>query len=168
MLLQRVLGVFRLSVLTFEDIEHDRKAIWQAFAVVSVVALAASLGSSLLSSFQSAGFLTSFIVTLAWIFISWFLWALATYLVGTLAFGLNASLPEMMRVLGFAYAPLVLSVIPCVGPLVGGLWALAAGFIAVRHGLDLDDIKTAVTILVGFMVYILGWAVVYRFLGLAF
>jgi len=168
MFLQRVLGVFKLNVMTFENIEHDRKAFGQALAVILVVAVAAALGSGFLSGFQQASFLTSFTVAFIWIFVSWFLWALSTYLVGTVIFDGKATLPEMMRVIGFAYAPLVLSIFPMVGSLVGGLWALAAGFIAIRQGLDLDDIKTAVTIVVGFLVYLIGWALVYRFLGLSF
>jgi hypothetical protein len=68
-----------------------------------------------------------------------------------------------MRTIGFAYAPMMLSVFPCIGSLAGGIWALAAGFIAVRQGLDLDDIKTAITVAIGFLVYVLG-RVLFNFL----
>ena len=66
---------------------------------------------------------------------------------------------EMMRVLGFAYAPQVLSIIPCIGWLVGSIWSLIAAFIAVRQGLDLDNTKAFLTIIVGFVAIVLISAV---------
>jgi hypothetical protein len=167
MFLQRVLGVFRLNVMTFEEIEHDEGAIGQAVIIVTVVALCAALGTGFLASFRDVSFLTGFIVAIVWTYIGWFLWALSTYLVGKIAFKGQATLPEMLRVIGFAYTPLILSIFPLIGSLAGGIWALAAGFIAVRQGLDLDDIKAAVTILGGFLLYVIGWWLLASFFGLA-
>jgi hypothetical protein len=59
-------------------------------------------------------------------------------------------------VIGFAQLPLLLSIIPCIGSVIGGIWALIAGFIAVRQGLDLDNTKTFLTVVIGFV----GWVVV--------
>lgn len=168
MFLKRIQGVFRLNVMTFEEIEHDKNALGQAALIVAIVALSASLGTGFLASYREISFLTGFFVALVWTFIGWFLWALSTFLVGKYAFKGEATLPEMMRVIGFAYAPLVLSIFPCIGSLAGGLWALAAGFIAVRQGLDLDDIRAAVTILVGFILYVLGWGLLSSIFNLAF
>lgn len=71
---------------------------------------------------------------------------------------------QMLRVLGFAYAPQVLSIIPCIGWLIGAIWSLIAAFIAVRQGLDLDNTKAFLTIIVGFVAIVLISAV----LGLIF
>ena len=54
----------------------------------------------------------------------------------------------MLRVIGFAYAPSLFSAIPCVNFFVL-FWLLATGFVAVRAGLDLDNTKTAITIVLG-------------------
>ena len=70
----------------------------------------------------------------------------------------------MLRVIGFAYSPQILNIIPCVGWIIGGIWSLIAGFIAVRQGLDLDNTKAFLTIAVGFVVYI----VIFIVLGLIF
>ncbi len=164
MFLQRVLGVFRFSVATFEEIEHDPKAISQAALLVMLVAFLSGLGDGIWSIFNGSLFWSNFLITLVWTMVGWLLWSAITYLVGTSVFGGKANLAEMMRVLGFAYAPLMLSVIPCIGPLVGGIWALAAGFIAVRQGLDLDDFKTVITILIGFVVFVIGRVVFSLFL----
>jgi len=40
------------------------------------------------------------------------------------------------------------------GWLMGWIWTMAAGFVAVRQGLDLDNTKTAITIGLGALAYI--------------
>jgi hypothetical protein len=72
---------------------------------------------------------------------------------------------EMLRVVGFAYTPQVLGIIPCLGPFVGLLWSLVAGFVAVRHCLDLDDISACLTIFVGFLLFLVGFAPLGVFMG---
>jgi len=155
MLMDRVIGVFKLNVATFEEIEHDRSATSQAAIVVAVVALLSALGSGIFNA-GGRGFFAAFLGTLIWTFVGWLIWSAVTYFVGTSLFGGQATLDEMMRVLGFAYAPQVLGVIPCIGALIGAIWSLVAGFIAVRQGLDLDDLKAFFTILIGFAIYLIG------------
>ena len=43
-MLDRVIGVFKLSSNTFEEIEHDQNATGEAAIVVAVVALLAAIG----------------------------------------------------------------------------------------------------------------------------
>jgi hypothetical protein len=74
--------------------------------------------------------------------------------VGTTLFGGQADLGEMLRVIGFAYAPQILGIIPCIGAIIGFIWSLVAGFIAVRQGLDLDNTKAFLTIVIGFIAYL--------------
>ncbi|MFZ2097061.1 MAG: hypothetical protein WAV05_10525 [Anaerolineales bacterium] len=57
--------------------------------------------------------------------------------------------------IGFAYSPLVLSIIPCVGWVIGVIWALAASLIAIRQGLDLDNKKAFLTMVIGAILYII-------------
>jgi hypothetical protein len=159
------MGVFRLNVATFEEIEHDQNATSQAAIIVAIVALLSALGAGIGASISGANFITNFIGTLVWTFIGWFLWSLVSYLVGTSLFGGKATLDEMLRVIGFAYAPQFLAIIPCIGALIGGIWSLVAGFIAIRQGLDLDDLKAFLTIVVGFIVYIIGSLVINALLG---
>lgn len=161
-MINRIIGVFKLDVNTFEAIEHDQSATTQAAVVVAIVAILSAIGSGIGASAAGGGFFLSFVGTLVWAFIGWFLWALVTYFVGTSFFGGTATVDEMLRVIGFAQAPLLLSVIPCIGAVIGAIWALIAGFIAVRQGLDLDNMKALLTIAIGFIVYIIGSA----FIGL--
>ncbi len=165
MFLQRVMGIFRFNVATFEEIEHDARSMSQAALVVLLVALFSGIGDSVLASFNGTPFWQAFVTVFIWTFLGWFVWSLITYLVGTLLFKGKANLAEMMRVLGFAFAPLMLSIVPGIGALVGGIWTMAAAFLAVRQGLDLDDFQTSITILVGFAVYVLGRVLFFFFLG---
>jgi hypothetical protein len=80
-----------------------------------------------------------------------------TIFVGTSFFNGQATLEEMLRVIGFAFAPQVLSIFPCFGWIIGAIWSVIAGFIAVRQGLDLDNTNACLTIIVGFIVYAIGF-----------
>ena len=156
MLMNRIMGVFRLNPLTFEEIEADRSATSQAALVVLIVALISAIGSGLAASFTEDGnFLSSFISTVISTLIGWIVWSAITYFVGTTLFGGQADLGEMLRVIGFAYAPQILGIIPCIGAIIGFIWSLVAGFIAVRQGLDLDNTKAFLTIVIGFIAYLL-------------
>lgn len=48
----------------------------------------------------------------------------------------------------------MLSIIPCIGGVIGAIWSLIASYLAVKEGLDLDDTGTIVTIVVGWLVTI--------------
>lgn len=160
MLFNRIVGVFRLDPNTFEEVEHDPNALSQAAIVVAIVAVLTGLGSGFATIFGSRQFIGSFFSALIWSFVGWILWSVAAYFVGTSLFGGKADLGEMLRVIGFAYAPLMLGIIPCIGGIIGTIWAMVAGFIAVRQGLDFDNTKALLTVIVGLVVYFIGWALI--------
>jgi hypothetical protein len=159
MFLERVIGVFKLDVPTFEEIEHDPGATIQAAIVVAVVAFLGAIGSAIGAAIGDRSVVGSFFSSMIWDFIGWFLSSAVIYFVGTSLFNGKATIDEMLRVIGFAYAPRVLGIIPCLGWIVGLIWSLIAGFIAVRQGLDLDDTNACLTIIVGFILYMIGSAI---------
>lgn len=167
MLVDRVMGVLRLDADTFEEIEHDPNALSEAAIVVTVVALLSAIGQGI----GASNFIPAFLSSLVWAYIGWFIWAVVTYFVGTSLFQGKADIPEMLRVLGYAQAPRVvgiLSFIPCVGFLIAILawvWALVAAFIAVRQGLDVDNVQAAITVLVGWFVIFVGSLLIGVLLG---
>ena len=161
----RILGVLKLDSNTFEEIEHDENATTQAVIIVAVIALISALGSGIGSSIGGGGFIGNFISTLIWGFVGWLLWSVVTYFVGTALFKGQATVGEMLRVIGFAYAPQFISIIPCIGWIIGLIWTLAAGFVAVRQGLDLDNMKAFFTIVIGFIVVAIGYALIGLVLG---
>ena len=116
-MIDRIMGVLKLDVNTFEEIEADQNALTEAAVVVAAVAVLAGLGGSI----GSDRFLVTLIVSIIWAFVGWFIWAGVTYWVGTSFFDGQADMGEMLRVLGYAQAPRVLGIlgfIPCVGLLI--------------------------------------------------
>ena len=144
-MMQRVIGAMKLDAATYEEVEHDPDATRQAAMLVAAVAL---IGGLISGAMHADNFATSLLGQVASTFVGWLVWAVVTWLIGTKVFNGQATLPEMLRVIGFAYAPSLFSAIPCVNFFVL-FWLLATGFVAVRAGLDLDNTKTAITIVLG-------------------
>lgn len=155
-MLARVVGVFKLDSNTFEEIEHNASLTLYAAIIVGLVSLVSGVGTAIYRGIFGGsvfgGFFGSIISTL----LGWLVWSVITWFVGTQFFKGQATIDEMLRVIGFAYLPLFLSIIPCVGSIIGGIWAIIAGFIAIRQGLDLDNTKTFLTVVIG----ALGWLVI--------
>jgi hypothetical protein len=154
-MLARVIGVFKLDSKTFEEIEHNTSLTLYAAIIVALVSLVSGVGSGIRGAIFHTSVLGGFFGSLIGTFLAWIIWAVVTWFVGTRFFKGEATIDEMLRVIGFAYIPLFLSIIPCIGSLIGGIWALIAGFIAVRQGLDLDNTKTLITVVVGFLGFII-------------
>jgi len=173
-MLERILRVFKLDRTVFADVEHDESATTQAAIVVAIVAALSVIGTIIQMLISLVGgndlnfgsLLLSIIVTFAVTFINWAIWSGATYLVGTKLFKGEATFGEMLRVIGFAYAPQMLGIVPCIGGIVGGIWSLIASYFAIKEGLDLDDTGTIVSILVGWLVTVVLRAVVFSILGI--
>jgi hypothetical protein len=154
---QRIVGVLKLQPSAFEEIEADRGATGQAVAVVVIASLGAGIGGGLL-----LGPLALIQITLASI-VGWVMWAGLTYLIGTKLLpepGTRSDMGELLRVIGFSYAPNVfvfLAFIPVLGwvvRVVVGFWLLAATIIAVRQALDYRSTLRAVcVVLIGWLVF---------------
>lgn len=189
-MLDRIIGVMKLDVNTYEEIEHDESALSQAAIIVAVVALISAIGAAATASFagnaleglsQLEGFgdvaipglaaatnpVSAFVNTLVNSLVTWVVWAYVTYFVGTRLFDGVATPQEMLRVLGFARAPAALSFIPCLG-FFAVIWSLVCGFIAVRQGLDLDNMKAALSIIVSWIAVVIVSAVIGSIMGLIF
>lgn len=159
-MLQHLIGVFKLDSQTFETIEKDTNLTGPAALIVIIVSIISGLGNGLFNSISRESFFGGFFGGLIAVLLGWLLWSVITWFVGTRLFHGQADLGEMLRVIGFAYSPQVLSIIPCIGGIIGAIWTLAAGFVAVRQGLDLDNQKALMTIVLGFLAYLALMAIV--------
>ena len=166
-MLERIKGVLRLDVATFEEIEADESATSQAAIVVLIVAVIGAIGSGIGSTYMGGNAAPGMLASVVSTFAGWILWSAVTFFVGTKFFGGTADLGQMLRVIGFAYAPQMLAIIPCLGAIVGFFWSLAAGFVAVRQGLDLDNTKTALTILIGIVAVIILQVIIANIFGVS-
>lgn len=177
---ERIMGILRLHRPTYQAIEADESATSQAAIIVGLVGLLAAIGATIGAVMANRTLTTlgpqlqeqlgdlpldiptlspigAFLSTLIGAFVAWLVWSALTYFIGTRLFKGQATFNEMLRLLGFAQAPRLLSVlgfIPCVGwllSLVGWLWSLVTSYIAIKEGLDLDDGKTILTALISFV-----------------
>jgi hypothetical protein len=172
-MLERIIGVFKLDRQVFAEVEHDESATSQAAIIIAIVAALSIVGNiiGLLFSMLRGGdlrigsTLLSIIGTLILAFVNWVVWSGVTFFVGTQLFKGEATFGEMLRVIGFASAPRMLAIIPCIGGIVGAIWSLVASYFAIKEGLDLDDTGTIVTILVGWLITIIIGAI-FSLLGL--
>jgi hypothetical protein len=156
---QRITGVLKLHPATFEEIEASPSANGQAAAVVVIASLAAGIGAGLLGGPMSLvqGTLAALI--------GWIMWAGVTYLIGGRLLpepGTQTDMGELLRVIGFSYAPNLFAFFAFI-PLLGGVvrvvvafWLLAATVIAVRQALDYRSTGRAIAVvLIGWLLFVL-------------
>ena len=155
---ERVKGVLILDVRTFEEIEADTAANGQALIVVVAASLAAGLGASV-----RLGTIGLFRETLGAL-IGWVMWAAVTWVIGSKLLPepqTRTNMGELLRVIGFAYAPNLFgffTFVPVLGVVVGTLvafWLLAATIVAVRQALDYSStLRATAVVLLGWLIFV--------------
>ena len=154
---RRMVGAALLTRSTYEEVEADRHATWQALVVV----LLSSAGGGVAAFALGAQTMSDLVVGMIASLIGWIAWAMLTYVIGTHLLPepqTRADTGELLRTLGFAAAPgilRILAVIPFVGLALYGLvwiWMLLATIVAVRQALDYTSTARAVAVCV------IGWA----------
>ena len=136
----RLVAAFRLEPALYDEVEHDPRALGQAAGVVAAGGLAQ--GIARFGETGAAGLLAGPASALA----LWVVAGVVVRLVGVRWFRGTSDLPELLRTLGFAAAPLLLLVL-CgllAGPAATLVYIVAHGlatvafFVAVRQALDVD------------------------------
>jgi len=159
-MINRVVKAAMLDKEFYQKAEADTSLTQEALMVVILVSVAGAVGSfigGLIGGNIGTAFL-GLIVSVVMGVATYYIWAYVTYFVGTQLFNATADAGELLRVLGYASGPRVLSIlsfIPCVGGLAGlagGIWSLVAGFIGVKEALDLDTTKTLITVVIGWVI----------------
>jgi hypothetical protein len=156
---QRLTGVLKLQPATFEEIEASPSATSQAVAVVILASVAAGIGAGL--ALGPVALLRETVAAL----VGWLMWAVVTYLIGARLLpepGTKTDMGELLRVIGFSYAPNLFAIFAFI-PLLGGVvrvvvacWLLAATVIAVRQALDYKSTLRAVAVvLIGWLLFVL-------------
>jgi len=149
--LMRILGALVLDPGAYENVEADRHAAMQSVVVVMAVSVAGGIGAIGFGLVGIAGFVTGAIISLG----AWLVWAATIATLGTTALAepqTRSSLPELLRVLGFAAAPgvfIALAAMPAVAPIVlvvVAAWMIAAAVVDVRQALDYRSTARAVVV----------------------
>ena len=158
-MLARMLGAARLSVDTYEDVEHDNGATIQALAVVIIVSIAFFVGRLLAG--DDSDVVSALLVGIVGGVVSWAVWALFTYVIGATILkteDTEADWGQLARGTGFAQTPGILHVfyfIPAIGgiiSLVAAIWTFVAMVVAVRQSLDYTStLRAFFVILIAFI-----------------
>jgi hypothetical protein len=165
----RVIGAIRLDPATYESVEHDTDATWQAALVVVVAAICSGVGSS---GGNTQGLIGGVLASLVF----WAIFALFAYLVGAYLLRgpqTSATFGEVLRTLGFSYAPsliAILGLIPGIGSLftfIAAIWALIASVIALRQALEVRTGRAVAVVVVAFLAMIVVVAVIVAVLGIS-
>jgi hypothetical protein len=166
---ERMYRAALLHVDTYEEVEADRGATGQAFAVVLLSALALGVGAY--ENHGPVGILWSTIHAL----VLWYIWAYVTYFIGTRWLPTSETVAdhgELLRTIGFSSAPGVLRILMLVPALSGAVflvctvWMLVSMVVGVRQALDYTSTLRAIAVCaIGFPVYAIGLATSLILLG---
>ena len=146
-IIDRVIGVLKLDVPTYEAIERDRHATREAAIVVAAVAIASGIGGL----DEGIGGLIAGIIRalLAWLVFSGFAYFFGKQLFGTPTTQTNFE--QVLRMVGYARAPdllYIFSFIPVLGiiiAIVASIWGIFTVVIAIRQALDFSTVRAIIT-----------------------
>ncbi len=193
MFLSRAKGVFRLNAATFEEIEADESATIQALLLVMSVGLldglyrvldSSQLGPSRFTDYSTtnvglglAGLtVTSDALTPAGLLahslgaalLMWLLWSIGSWWLGTRLFGGTGTMGGMLRVIGFAQTPYLMTLLMLLVPRVSWYWSwigwvisMVAVGTAIEQGLSIRKFGSFfILILILFTAIMLNWFIV--------
>lgn len=170
MFIKRLIRALLLDPNVYEEIEHDRRAMWQAALVVLLVSLSRGLYA------YNVGDYVGLVVSTVTNFVLWILLSFLVYIIGTKLFPESETRSdqwEIMRVLGFASAPGIFRVFASVPHLTAivflivWVWTLSAMIVAVRQALDFRSTWNAIWVcVVGLITYWLLYVILFFAFGL--
>ena len=145
-MIRNTVRALRLDPQLYEAVEADPAYTVQAVVIVVVTAFLAGV-----PDWWGAadGSIPETVRTIIAAVILWVVWSSVTLIIGTRLFEGDSDFGQMSRVLGFASAPRALFVFGGLGVILGAVWMMLAGFMAVRQGLDLGWLQAAATIVLG-------------------
>jgi hypothetical protein len=166
-LMQRLRRLATLDTTVFDDVRTDTNSTIPAIVVVVASTLLSGIGGWLWWLFADFGgsgkvFIQSVILGTVLSVILWGVWIAITYVMLTQVFRARADANELVRVMGFASAPLALTVLMFIPGLDFGIGIAATGLffattvLAVQTATDAPAGRALVATAAGFAV----WAIV--------
>lgn len=169
MLIQRILRALTLDPELYEEVEHDKSAMWQALLIMLISSIATGLGT-----FKIGG-VWGLVVATVLSFVGWLVMAFLIYVIGTKLFPesqTRTTIGELVRVLGFASAPGIFRILAVLIPFLSALlllliwvWIFVAMVVATRQALDFKNTWNAIWVCV---VGIIAYGLVYVILLFAY
>ena len=164
MLVERIIGAFTFRRQVYTDVERDNTFTMTAWLLVAVVAFLNQLGSQ--ASTGVFNWLGSTVVGTIWSVIAFAVAASIMNWVGRALYKAEVNFGELVRTLGLAYVWTIVGVIGVLAGLshtlsflftpvlvVGWVMLVLSWFVAAKEALDLDVVKTIVTVALGWLVF---------------
>ncbi len=160
MLIPRLLRAAALDPRAYEGIGEQPEDMFRALGVVAVVGIAFSVGVRALPGidFGDTSPLSTVLISLSTVLTGWFAYTAIVYVLGTLVFRGKSGFRQILRTLGIAYGPgvvTVLGAIPNAGGLIfviGLVWILPTALFAVKSVQGFDWVRTFIATAVGWIV----------------
>ena len=161
--------IARLDFTVFDDLRSDRSATPIAVLVVLGASVVAGIGTLIWAlQHDEFGGIDMMEVLLKAVIIGsvvqtavWFAWVYITYMLAVRVFGSAANFGELTRVMGFAFAPVALSVLIAIAPLAVPFGLLAFGLTlmlttaAVERAAEIEPRQAMLSTLGGFAVFLM-------------
>ncbi len=175
-MLNRIIGILTLKAPVYREVAEDQNATGQAAIIVIIMSLFSGIlggvifgavGSSLPPGTVPAGSPIGFAIrTIISNIISWLIGGWVFAFVSTTFFGGRTNTGEMLRVFGFTQIFRILSIIPCLGDLIGLILSVIGAVIGIREASEFDTTKAILTGVVGLIILIIVGAVIGLIFGL--
>ena len=149
--LYRLSGAVTLDAGTYEGIEADQSATWQAAVTVLLSSLATGIGATAWFHLTVGTVLALSAIALT----TWVAWATLVFQIGARVLpspATDTTLGELLRTTGFSTAPgllQMLALLPSIATPIFALttaWMFAAMVIAIRHALDYSSTARAIAV----------------------
>ncbi len=149
-MIKNVISALLLDEDFYAEVAEDKSLLRQAAFVVVAANLFGGIGTAIATE---ENLMAGAALGLATGVVGWLVWSGVAYAIGVRVLGGDSDYKEMLRVIGFAYAPLAIGIIPWLG-FVGAGWALFAAVIAIRESMDFSTERALATIVVGWAAWL--------------
>jgi len=164
MLSERIFGAFTFRRKVYADVERDTTFTMTAWLLVAVVAFLNQLGTQ--ASTGVFNWLASAVIGTIWSVIAFAVAASVMNWMGHALYKADVNFGELVRTLGLAYVWTIVIVIGVVAGvssvlsflltpvlIVGWVMLVISWFVAAKQALDLDVVKSIVTVALGWLVF---------------
>lgn len=168
--MDRIIKALTFKTDVYAEVESDTSFTTTAWIIVAVVAFLNALGSLRFENFGRS--LLGAVLGAIFAVVGFALAAFVISLVGRTVFKAQVSFEELLRTLGLAYVWQVVGVLGILGAIsetltclvapalfIGAILWLISAFIAAKEALDLEWLQTIITVVLGWIVYVVIIAV---------
>jgi hypothetical protein len=164
---ETIIKALSLKAEFYENACNNSHARRIALTIVTLAALSHTLGSAVISAIERISFpylLPSLIVNFLSVLAGYYVWTWVIWKLGQWLKPIDPTYRDLSIPIGFAYAPQTLNfltLIPLLGrpiQLILAVWSLLAVIVAVRQGLDLSTLRSAI-------ICVIGWTLIQSAIG---